>query len=343
MASEIEQNITENEVELIKTSSFKWTRLFKYLLFLALLGLLGLFLISLELKNLNQAPVLFPINTPITIDEGSGVKQITEQLENSGVVKSKTFLYYALVLFHDPATIKASTYLFEEPLSTLKVAKRLTEGDFDSNLVTFTHYEGERVSKLAERATLLLPQFDSAKFITLAEPFEGQLYPDTYFIPKDFTADDLLNLLHETFNERLNQFESKISAHNLDLNEILILASIIEREANSPESMRMVSGILQNRLEIGMALQADASIEYILDKPLSELTPDDLEIDSPYNTYLYPGLPPTPIGNPGLDAIEAVLNPTKSDYFYYITGNDGEFYYAETYNQHLINIEKYLK
>src|SRR3989344_2097250 len=93
--------------------------------------------------------------------------------------------------------------------------------------------------------------------------------------------------------------------------------------------MRLVSGILQNRLEIGMALQVDASMEYVLDKPLSELTPEDLELDTPYNTYLYPGLPPTAIGNPGLLAIDAVLNPTPSPYFFYVTGTDGNFYYHQ--------------
>jgi UPF0755 protein len=107
--------------------------------------------------------------------------------------------------------------------------------------------------------------------------------------------------------------------------------------------MKMVSGILQNRLSIGMALQTDASIEYVLDKPLSELSAEDLDLDTPYNTYMYPGLVPTPIGNPGLLAIDAVLNPTPSDFFYYITGNDGNFYYAETFEEHKQNIYKYLQ
>ena len=125
------------------------------------------------------------------------------------------------------------------------------------------------------------------------------------------------------------------------VDQILILASILEREANTPESKGLVSSVLQNRIAVGMPLQADASIEYS-DKPW-ELTPDDLKIDSPYNTYTNPGLPPTPIGNPGLTAIEAVLSPTQSPYFFYITGKDGEFYYAETYDEHLLNIERYLR
>jgi UPF0755 protein len=112
--------------------------------------------------------------------------------------------------------------------------------------------------------------------------------------------------------------------------------------------MRTVAGIFLNRLSINMALQADASIEYVIDTPLGELAPGQLaselrELDSPYNTYLYPGLPPTPIGNPGENAIRAIADPLKSNYFYYITGDDGEFYYAETYDQHQTNIARHLR
>ncbi len=134
-----------------------------------------------------------------------------------------------------------------------------------------------------------------------------------------------------------------IAASGLTEAEVIVLASIIEREANDAESMGMVSGILQNRLRDGMPLQADASIEYILDKPLEELTPADLKVDSPYNTYLNKGLPPTAIGNPGAISIGAVLDPTPSDYYFYITGNDGVFYYATTYNDHKRNIARYLR
>jgi len=142
--------------------------------------------------------------------------------------------------------------------------------------------------------------------------------------------------------------QSQIAQSEFTEAEILILASILEREANSPESMGIVSGILQNRLAINMPLQADATIEYVLETPLGELPPGQLaaelrELDSPYNSYLNLGLPPTPIGNPGLTAIKAVLNPVETDYFYYVTDADGAFYYAETYDQHLQNIERYLR
>ena len=165
------------------------------------------------------------------------------------------------------------------------------------------------------------------------------------------SSDTELELLTVTFPEGIRAADMGAiidSASTLSEYDVLILASIVEREANDEESMRMVAGIFQNRLDIGMALQADASIEYVLDVPINELREGELaqslrELDSPYNTYLYPGLPPTPIGNPGLQAISAVLNPLPSDYYYYITGNDGVFYYAETLDEHNANIARYLR
>ena len=298
--------------------------------------------------NLNQPPAEFPLNEPIVIAPGTQAKAITQQLKAQGVVQSEQLLYYLLVFIHDPADLKASTYVFDTPLSTLAVAKRLTEGDFDEDLVRFTHIEGERASAIASRAAKLFPNFNPDTFLENALSQEGRLFPETYFLPITYNDAELLSLLLLTYEEKIESLQSNIASSSLSENEVIILASILEREANTPESMRIVSGILQNRLAIGMPLQADATIEYVIETPLGELPPGQLaselrELDSPYNTYLYAGLPPTPIGNPGLDAITAVLQPTESDYFYYITGEDGEFYYAKTYNEHLQNIARYLR
>ncbi len=293
--------------------------------------------------HLNKPPVNFPANVPITIETGTDVREITEILQDNGVIKSDKLLYYILVLMHEPTSLKASTYIFELPITTYEIAAKLTEGDFDTDLIRLTHFEGERVTQVAARAAEILSEFNAKRFVEEAEPLEGKLFPETYFVPASYTDEDLLKLLLSTFEAEMTKRETQIEAHSLTQDEILVLASIIEREANTEESKRLVASVLQNRLEINMALQADASIEYVLDKPLSELTPEDLKIDSPYNTYLYPGLPPTPIGNPGAEAIDAVLNPAESEYFYYITDNDGVFHYSETYRGHLINIEKYLR
>ena len=248
-----------------------------------------------------------------------------------------------LNIFYDPKNIKASTYVFEEPLSTFSVAQKLVTGDFDNDLLKFTHIEGERATDIALRAKETLINFDDKRFLELAIPLEGRLYPDTYLIPKTFTAEQLVDLMLKTFNEKTHSIQPKLESYSLKFSDILILASILEREANSPESMRIISDILQRRLKEGMALQTDASVEYILNKSLKELTAEDLKIDSPYNTYTNRGLPPTPIGNPGLIAITAVLEPTPSNFVYYITDKDGNFHYAKTYQEHLHNVNQYLR
>lgn len=292
---------------------------------------------------LNAAPANFPIGITFIVEEGSGAKTIVQGLAEQNYLRSYWWGLYTLSTDFKDETLKAGTYTFTEPLPATEVFAVLVAGNPVDNTLPLTLIEGERATQIAARAAAILPNFDTARFLELAIPVEGQLYPDTYFVPPDFTADLLFELLHRTYKERLALLESELAAHPLGEEGVITLASIIEREANDETSMRIVSGILQNRLAIGMALQTDASIEYVLDKPLGELTPNDLTRDTPYNTYLYPGLPPTPIGNPGLSAIMAVLDATSTDYFFYITGNDGNFYYAKTFDEHRQNIAQYLR
>jgi UPF0755 protein len=283
------------------------------------------------------------VNEPVVVPVGSGVRATAELFEDKHIVQSKFLLYAVLYFKHDPKALKASTYRFSEPLDVYGVAQKLVTGDFVSSLVSFTHTEGERATDIALHAENQLADFDTEAFLRLAIPLEGTLFPDTYLIPPEFSATDLITLMTDNYEKNISPLRATIAQGKLTEREVVILASIIEREANSPESMQMVSGILQNRLRIGMALQTDASIEYILEKPLKELTPEDLDIDSPYNTYSHRELPPTPIGNPGLTALTAVVTPTPSEYLYYITDTEGNFHYAKTFEDHKMNVARYLK
>jgi UPF0755 protein len=297
----------------------------------------------LAVDFLAQPPADFPTGESITIPPGSGVKAAATLLEEKHVVQSRFLLYAVLYWYHDPKALKASTYRFTVPQDVYGIAGKLVTGDFTSNLIHFTHREGERATDIAANARVALSNFDTETFLKLAVPLEGKLFPDTYLVPPDFSATDLIKTMTDAYEKNVAPLRPEIAAGTLTENEVITLASIIEREANSPESMKMVSGILQNRLKIGMALQTDASIEYILNKPLKDLTAKDLEVDSPYNTYSHKELPPTPIGNPGLAAITAVLEPTKSDDLYYITDSDGNFHYAKSFEEHKQNVAKYLK
>lgn len=299
--------------------------------------------VLLLLQHLMQPPAEFPLKTEFTIAEGETTIAITETLHEEGFIRSPLLMYLVLVVLFEPRDIKASTYIFSQPLTMIELAKRLMIGDYGNDLVRFVHYEGESRTLLAERAADVLDNFSIEEFMTITTDKEGMLFPDTYLLPVTYTAEELATLLYDTYQARIEPLRPAIANLSLTEYEVITLASILEREANSRESKKLVSGILQKRLEIDMPLQVDASMEYVLDKPLSELTADDLKTESPYNTYLNNGLPPTPIGNPGLTAIEAVLEPTSSSYLFYLTGNDGIFYYANTYEGHLRNISLYLR
>jgi UPF0755 protein len=300
--------------------------------------------------------LLYVLNTPpadftpqeVTVLPGSTVSVIVSDIKAAGVVRSELLLYTVMVGLYRDETVKSGTYTFTTPLTLLAVADILTSTTPQDELVRVTLPEGMSVADYEDILAQTLPDFDRTAYRSLVSDREGYLYPETYFFPIHYTTEEVVALLIESTNEILNEYAAAIEASGFRADEVLTLASILEREANSPESMKRVSGILQNRLSIGMPLQADATIEYVLDTPLGELPEGELanqlrEVDSPYNTYLYRGLPPTPIGNPGRVAIEAVLFPTASDDLFYITGNDGIFYYADTYEAHRTNIERYLR
>ena len=290
-----------------------------------------------------EPPTHFPTDTVLEIMPGTGVTRIAEQLHDDGYIRSPLLFKVWVAIQYEPSRLKAGRYQIQQPKTIPEILTLLTNVENGHRMVRLTHIEGQRVRQIAERAENVLVNFSKQEFIERAEPYEGLLFPDTYFVPETFTEEELFNLLRDTFEQRIEPIREDIDNHPLDEDEILVLASILEREANSSTTKRMVSGILQNRLTIRMPLQADASIEYVLDKPLNELTPADLEIDSPYNTYTNFGLPPTPIGNPGLTAIHAVLDPIETEYLYYITGRDGTFHYAVDFDKHRENIQRYLR
>lgn len=290
----------------------------------------------------NRAPGDFPVNEPVVVPRGLSASAIADLMDERGVVRSNLILYLNLLWRYDPNNIQAGTYIFGERLTTAEVAERLATAGASENLIILTLPEGYTAKEFAGLAKTAMPEFDEATFIELTKGLEGYLFPDTYYLPEDYSPAELATLLQETYEEKLADRLARMEAHPLGIDGVVTLASLIEREANSPESMKLVSGILQKRLDEGMRLQVDASMEYVLNKPLHSLTAADLEIDSPYNTYLNDGLPPTPIGNPGLQAIDAVLEPTESNYYYYLTDEEGNFYYARTFDEHKQNIAKYL-
>lgn len=287
-------------------------------------------------------PILLPI------EPGMSVAAITDAAKAAHLVRSSFVLYTLLTLSYDPTNIYAGTYQFNESSSVFRVAKKLASGTINDDSVRVTIPEGMRIRDIAAIVHTALPAITETMYQDAAAGKEGYLYPETYLIPPQFTAADIVALQEKTFHERTDDLDTLVQSSGFSKDEVLTLASIVEREANDEASMKMVAGIFKNRLAIGMALQADATLEYELTTPLSELenheVAESLEsVDSPYNTYKYPGLPPTPIGNPGRTALDAVLMSTPSSYLYYLTDSAGIFHYAETFEEHKQNIERYLK
>ena len=287
----------------------------------------------------SKIPRDFPLETNVVISEGMTHQEIAEHLETLGVISSSLLFQTILSREYSGSHVQAGTYRFTKPLHISVVAEAVIKGDYQTPLMKITFPEGFRVRdfKTFFKATSS-PQ--SLEFLT---QYEGRLFPDTYFIKNSTTVDELVDVMRSTYESRLVPLRERIEESPFTEEEILILASILEREANDETSMRMVSGVLHNRLKINMPLQVDAVFEYLIGKTSEELTQTDLDIDSPYNTYTNIGFPPTPICNPGMLAIEAALSPTAHSYLYYLTDSDGMFHYANTFDEHRQNKARYLR
>lgn len=199
---------------------------------------------------------------------------------------------------------------------------------------------GRSVDKQPFNASLR-DDFPFLKNLPATRSLEGYLFPDTYRVWADQLPDGLIQKQLQEFSDRFAKaIPGPQSAPLKTLDDVVKLASIIEGEVQSPEDMKIVAGIFLNRLRIGMRLQTDASLNYYTGAGRTRSQAEDLAIDTPYNTYKYAGLPPTPISNPGAVAIEAVLDPTPSSYFYFLTDKNGKVYYAKTLEEHAANRAK---
>jgi UPF0755 protein len=267
------------------------------------------------------------------------VGEIAELLEDHGYIRSALLFKLLVRVQYEQPLIQAGSHTFNEPIPAHRLIEVLTAGVAQDPLHIITFPEGFSVHDIHTFTKDTFPNIDGATL----QSSEGYLFPETYFVSSYETIEDLTGRMHDEYEKNIAPLREKITEHGFTEAEVITLASILEREANDETSMRLVSGILQNRLTENLPLQVDATFEYILGKTSAELTLDDLKMESPYNTYTNLGLPPTPIANPGLVAINAVLNPTPSDYFYYLTGSDGNFYYAKDFETHKKNKARYLR
>jgi UPF0755 protein len=289
---------------------------------------------------LNTPPRAFPIDTAVQIDPGLTVEEIATVLAEAQVVRSASLFKLLTVTSGASSELKAGSYRFGEPQSTLDVVRALARGKHELVQVVVTIPEGSRISDIDRIAASALTQVEPGDMLKIAEGQEGYFFPETYHLAEETTALELVQLMQTMHAERMAKIATS-SKHSMA--DVVSMASILEREGKSSESMHLISGILWKRLEIGMPLQVDATLEYERGLGSAELSLDDLRADSPYNTYTRKGLPPTPISNPGTVALTAAYNPVESPYLFYLTGNDGVFYYAKTFEEHKRNKERHLR
>lgn len=281
------------------------------------------------------------------VPKGQAVTTIGERLAEAGLIKHPLAFRVVVVQQNLGSKIQAGSFTLSPSMTTFEVAQRLTEGTED---VWITLLEGWRAEEIAEYLASKeeLTLFDPEAFLEAASAYPGMLYPDTYLIPREMEAETIVSLLVNTFESKVTvQLGDEIEASQRDFDDVLIMASIVQREARDYEQMRHVAGILWNRIDIGMALQVDATLQYVRGNSVQwwpNPVPADKQLVSPFNTYQNAGLPPRPISNPGVEAIQATLEYMEVDDLFYIHDPEtGKMYYAETIDEHNANVNTYLR
>lgn len=268
------------------------------------------------------------------VKKGENIRQIGQRLKAQELIRSPLAFYLVTRKENLAKQIQAGDFRLSPSMNTKQVAQELTHGTLD---IWITIPEGWRNGQIAMLLNKELG-IDKTEFLKLAQ--EGYMFPDTYLIPRHASSSSVVRILRNNFTQKVGTNITK---------DILILASIVEREAKKDQDRAKIAGVLKNRLDIGMPLQADATLQYIkgYDEESGSWwappTAEDKMLDSPYNTYANPGLPLGPISNPGLSAIKAAANPEKSNFLYYLSEEDGTTHYAETLEEHNQNIQKYLR
>jgi len=277
----------------------------------------------------------------INIPSGTNAKEIVHILEKNEIIRKNNYLFIILIkLSKLEDKLKFGEYNLSPSLNMLQILNKLARGEIVVYKITIPEgYTSIQIAELLDKKEIV----EKESFLKLVKygekSWEGYLFPDTYEVPKKYGAENMFKLMLSNYEQVAvdNKLINKAEQTGFTMDEIITLASIIEKEAKFAEEKRQISSVFHNRLKSGMKLQSCATIQYILGKPKEKLEESDLEIESPYNTYLYKGLPPGPICNPGIDSIIAALEPANEDYLYFVLGDNGRHIFSKTYEEHLKN------
>lgn len=291
----------------------------------------------------------------VKIRDGLSTAEIADRLVEKGVINSSLKFRILARLYGYDDKFRPGAYTFTADMSDEEVFEKLLTGE--KRFVRFTVPEGFGVKEIAERLANL-DLVDKDEFLKAAADFtpydymrkrqnvfyaaEGFLFPDTYNVESDIEIEEILELMANTFDDKLRP-SMRVQAEKMGLSiyDLITLASLVEREVRYPEDRPIVAQVLLKRLKLNMPLQTDATLQYLMETPKEEVSIADTQIDSPYNTYQHAGLPPGPIANPGMASIEAVLHPSETDYLYFVADRRGHNHYAYTYEEHLNLVNQY--
>lgn len=280
------------------------------------------------------------------IEPGESLDTIINHLASNDLIRNRVVFYLIVKQLNIETKIQAGDFRISPSMDAQTIAEELTHGTLD---IWVTIPEGLRKEEIAE---ILSEKFEipESEFNSLAK--EGYLYPDTYLIQKNPTAQQVIDILTKTFDEKFtDEMKQKMQAKGMTVNQVVTLASILEREAFGNSDRQQIANILYRRWKEDYPLQVDATVQYVLGYQANEkrwwkksLTLDDLKIKSPYNTYVVTGLPPGPIASPGIATMKAVIDAdANTPYFFYIHDTNGVTHYAKTSEEHEANIQKYLR
>ena len=293
--------------------------------------------------------------TFVDIAPGTSPGRMGQQLVDAGVVRNTTAFRAAVWLRGAGRRLQAGEYRFDRPLTPTEVVDQIARGDVFLQPLTFR--EGLTIQQMAEifeeRGFGTQKQFIAAakdpssirELDPQATDLEGYLFPDTYTLPRKTTAEQLVGRMVSRFEQSLTpEVRERAAARGLSVRQLVTLASLVEKETGRGEERPLVAAVYSNRLKIGMGMQCDPTVIYALEragKYDGNLTREDLQFDSPYNTYRYAGLPPGPIAAPGKASLEAAANPADVPYIYFVSKNDGSHAFASTLDEHNRNVHQW--
>lgn len=297
-------------------------------------------------------------NISIKIESGMSTEEIAQNLQEHAIINNGLGFRILARLEGKDTQFKEGIYYFRVGMNINSVLDRLVQGP-ESQVVRITIPEGftvEDIANLLEKENLTTKEefckvakdytpYDYMKEATenkdIKYAVEGFLFPDTYDIDRSYGAKQIMQIMVDNFDHRLNsEMRERAKEENLSIFELVTMASLVEKEAKFAEDRPIIADVFFKRLENHMMLQSDATIQYALDEHKEEFSIEDTKLASPYNTYQHEGLTPGPIGNPGLASIEAVLYPATTDYLYFVADSKGHNHYSVTYDEHLKVIEE---